>query len=100
MKLSERKSGRNNKAHFDVSFVSTPVALLVLLCLFSLVPCDASVRALSSSGTDSHTALTETREGRLAVFDDVWETIRSRYYDPSFHGIDWPACREEFRPLA
>lgn len=43
---------------------------------------------------------TETREGRLAVFDDVWETIRDRYYDPAFHGVDWQAQRETFRPLA
>src|SRR5215212_7076749 len=36
----------------------------------------------------------------LAVFDDVWETIRDRYYDPEFHGVDWQAAREKFRPLA
>jgi carboxyl-terminal processing protease len=70
----------------------------MLLCLFSLAPCYALT--LLSSNADSHTTLTETREGRLAVFDDVWETIRDRYYDPSFHGIDWRREREEFRPLA
>jgi carboxyl-terminal processing protease len=43
---------------------------------------------------------TETREGRLAVFDDVWQTIRDRYYDATFHGVDWQAQREAFRPLA
>jgi carboxyl-terminal processing protease len=43
---------------------------------------------------------TETREGRLAVFDDVWETIRARYYDASFNGLDWEAERERFRPQA
>jgi carboxyl-terminal processing protease len=43
---------------------------------------------------------TETREGRLAVFDDVWETIRDRYYDASFNGLDWEAMRERFRPQA
>jgi carboxyl-terminal processing protease len=43
---------------------------------------------------------TETREGRLAVFDDVWETIRERYYDPTFHGVDWQAQRAVFRPMA
>ncbi|HYG81487.1 MAG TPA: hypothetical protein VD861_13915, partial [Pyrinomonadaceae bacterium] len=34
-----------------------------------------------------------TDEARLAVFEDVWRTIRDRYYDPSFHGVDWEAAR-------
>jgi carboxyl-terminal processing protease len=57
---------------------------------------------LSSSAATSVPSLTSTstREGRLAVFDDVWETIRDRYYDPSFQGVDWQAEREHFRPLA
>jgi carboxyl-terminal processing protease len=41
-----------------------------------------------------------TREGRLAVFDDAWETIRERYYDPTLHGVDWDELRERLRPLA
>jgi len=36
----------------------------------------------------------------LAVFDDLWETIQSRYYDPAFRGIDWNAKRTTFRPAA
>lgn len=39
-------------------------------------------------------------DSRLAVFDDVWETVRERYYDPAFHGLDWETERERFRPLA
>jgi carboxyl-terminal processing protease len=49
---------------------------------------------------DSSLVSTATVEGRLAVFDDVWETIQDRYYDPKFHGIDWPAKRAAFRPAA
>jgi carboxyl-terminal processing protease len=52
-------------------------------------------RALAIGGVS-----TATREGRLAVFDDVWETISARYYDPSFHGINWQEQRETFRPQA
>jgi carboxyl-terminal processing protease len=40
------------------------------------------------------------RDEQLAVFDDAWETIRERYYDAEFHGVDWEAQREQFRPLA
>lgn len=41
-----------------------------------------------------------TSEGRLAIFDDVWLTVRERYYDPTLHGLDWSALRAEFRPRA
>jgi len=43
---------------------------------------------------------TETREGRLAVFDNVWETIDERYYDPGFGGVDWNGPRTAFRKAA
>ena len=43
---------------------------------------------------------TNTLEGRLAVFDEVWETIQQRYYDPALNGIDWQAKRNAFRPVA
>ncbi|HZN01675.1 MAG TPA: S41 family peptidase [Pyrinomonadaceae bacterium] len=49
---------------------------------------------------DSSLVSTATVEGRLAVFDDAWETIEDRYYDPKFHGVDWQAKRTLFRPAA
>jgi carboxyl-terminal processing protease len=49
---------------------------------------------------DSSLVSTATVEGRLAVFDDAWETIEDRYYDPKFHGVDWQAKRALFRPAA
>jgi carboxyl-terminal processing protease len=48
----------------------------------------------------AETKNSSTDEDHLAVFDDVWETVRDRYYDPEFHGVDWQAAREKFRPLA
>jgi carboxyl-terminal processing protease len=100
MNLCKRKS---EKGAF-VSGRRAPVLLhvvgLLLFCVFSLLSFSAFPFALRAAPADSNIVLTETREGRLAVFDDVWETIRDRYYDPSFHGIDWRAQREEFRPLA
>lgn len=54
----------------------------------------------SAARDDSLLVSTATEEGRLAVFDDVWETIQDRYYDPAFHGIDWEAKRLTFRPAA
>jgi carboxyl-terminal processing protease len=66
--------------------------VLVLVLLFSLWTVNAS--------DDSSLVSTATVEGRLTVFDDVWETIQERYYDPTFHGIDWQAKRATFRPAA
>jgi carboxyl-terminal processing protease len=59
--------------------------------LFSPVPVSSSAHAVIS---------TATREGRLAVFDDTWSRINERYYDQSFHGLDWEGQRATFRPLA
>jgi C-terminal processing protease CtpA/Prc len=53
-----------------------------------------------AASDDASLVSTSTREGRLAVFDDVWETIQERYYDPTFHGIDWTANRASFRRAA
>jgi carboxyl-terminal processing protease len=36
---------------------------------------------------------------RVGVFEEVWETIDQKYYDPSFNGVDWRAVRDRFRPL-
>jgi len=55
---------------------------------------------VSSARDDSSLVSTSTLEGRLAVFDEVWETIQQRYYDPALNGIDWQAKRNAFRPVA
>src|SRR6476469_2585913 len=72
------------------------VALLIALLVSQL----AVTRVTRAARDDSSLVSTATVEGRLAVFDDVWETIEDRYYDPKFHGIDWQAKRNVFRPAA
>jgi carboxyl-terminal processing protease len=34
------------------------------------------------------------------VFDRVWTEVRSQYYDPELHGVDWNAARRAWRPIA
>lgn len=34
------------------------------------------------------------------VFDRVWSEVRSQYYDPGLHGVDWNAARQTWRPVA
>src|ERR1051325_7991824 len=64
-----------------------------LVLLFSPV-------ALFSRSPESALVSTATREGRLAVFDDAWGRINERYYDQTFHGLDWDAQRMTFRSQA
>ena len=70
--------------------------ILALVLIFSLW----TTRANEHFKDDSSLVSTSTPEGRLIVFDDVWETIQERYYDPAFHGVDWHAKRNTFRAAA
>src|SRR5262245_57159634 len=82
-------------------FKDRPFPTLYLVAL--LVIAIATPALLSPSYASSDKTLfvsTATRAGRLAVFDDVWETIQERYYDPTFRGLDWEATRVAFRPAA
>ena len=94
MGRNRTKSGAQNTRAFRVFRV-----LYFVLCvlLVSQLATASFVRAVRD---DSSLVSTATVEGRLAVFDDAWETIQERYYDPKFHGIDWQAQRATFRPAA
>ena len=43
--------------------------------------------------TDSATSQAES--ARIATFEEVWRTVRDRFYDPHLHGLDWSAVREQ-----
>ncbi|HZE73447.1 MAG TPA: S41 family peptidase [Pyrinomonadaceae bacterium] len=70
------------------------------ICSLALFLSFQGPRAFSSSEVCCSTVSTDTREGRLAVFDSVWETIEDRYYDPTFRGIDWKAPGIAYRQAA
>ena len=44
-------------------------------------------------------AQSENAPGRPA-FDQVWELVRDKFYDPRLGGVDWEAMRARFRPEA
>jgi carboxyl-terminal processing protease len=69
------------------------------------------VVASSAISSDEATAATEFRErapldaaGRAAfnlrVFAATWDAVHQHYFDPEFHGIDWPAMRVKYSPAA
>src|SRR5258706_13333375 len=37
---------------------------------------------------------------RIATFEEVWRTVRDRFYDPDLHGLDWSEVRERYMPDA
>jgi len=41
-----------------------------------------------------------TPAGNGRVFDKVWDTVHRRFYDTNFHGVDWSAARNLYRPQA
>jgi carboxyl-terminal processing protease len=39
-------------------------------------------------------------EADQAAFDEAWEIVRDRFYDPRLHGLDWQTMRARYRPQA
>ncbi len=60
--------------------------LLILLC--------ATVSARAASALLS----TEDRKQEVASFEQVWNTINSSFWDPSFGGLNWRAVHDELLP--
>jgi carboxyl-terminal processing protease len=73
--------------------------LFAVFCVF-LSQLALPVSSRAARDDDAPLVSTSTPEGRLTVFDDVWETIQDRYYDPRFNGVDWQEKRSSFRPAA
>jgi carboxyl-terminal processing protease len=38
--------------------------------------------------------------GGITTFEEVWQTVRDRFYDPNLRGQDWSAVRERYLPDA
>jgi carboxyl-terminal processing protease len=45
-------------------------------------------------------AATLSANADQAAFDEVWEIVRDRFYDPRLHGVDWQIMRARYRPQA
>ncbi|MBD3337079.1 MAG: peptidase S41, partial [Candidatus Eisenbacteria bacterium] len=42
----------------------------------------------------------DRRAERAQIFDECWRLMRDNFYDEDFHGADWQAARETYRPWA
>lgn len=93
--MGKGKREINKSRHRTLLTRLIAVAALLPLSLFPF-----SLSHQLSAHADAVMVSTATLEGRLAVFDDAWSRINDRYYDETFHGIDWEALRVNFRALA
>src|SRR5258708_6492349 len=41
-------------------------------------------------------ATSQAVSARIATFEEVWRTVRDRFYDPHLLGLDWSAVRERY----
>jgi carboxyl-terminal processing protease len=46
------------------------------------------------------TVKSQAVSARIATFEEVWRTVRDRFYDPHLHGLGWSAVRERYLPDA
>jgi len=42
----------------------------------------------------------DLEQEKIQVFDEAWRLIRDHFYDPEFHGCNWDAIYDRFRPVA
>ena len=62
--------------------------------------CAVSLGSGAFSATGQPSARSEERDGFAAVFDEIWRTVRDRFYDATMGGVDWPAMRTRYQPGA
>lgn len=101
MDNGKRRIGKSEESRFRSGRVirQTAIAPLIGFLFVSFIAFSLLVVSFTARAERNDAALvsTDTREGRLAVFDDVWSTINERYYDSHFHGLDWDVQRANFR---
>ncbi|MDQ3126801.1 MAG: S41 family peptidase [Pseudomonadota bacterium] len=63
---------------------------------------DPGSGAVAPSAAPAAPATPDPERARMnqRVFDRVWLEVRSQYYDPDLHGVDWNAARRTWRPVA
>lgn len=73
------------------------LAAALAFALAGLVSVNAQGAAPAGASAQVSKAPLSAKE-RAEIFEEVWETIDEKYYDPSFNGVDWKAVRERYRP--
>ena len=82
---------------FRMLTASTAMSLaLIAAPAFAAAPANDGVAPVAASATPDR----ERARMNQRVFDRVWSEVRTQYYDPGLHGVDWNAARRTWRPVA
>src|SRR6266702_4503468 len=93
--LSPLPPGEGAKEVTMTWYVRALVILGIVLALGS-----ASQAQTPDPQSQSPPAEVTRPETRLAVFDEVWQSVRDYFYDPTLRHLDWAALGEKYRRLA
>ena len=64
------------------------------------VPSKASVTSKSVEALPFSARMDlDMAEEKVQVFEEGWKTLDMFFYDPKFHGVDWPAMRGKYMPV-
>ncbi|HSE97740.1 MAG TPA: S41 family peptidase [Blastocatellia bacterium] len=78
--------------------LASALFLFALLALYGIAaPFQTQTAPVSALIVDQEKS-SLTSEDRVEIFEEVWETIEEKYYDPNFNGVDWKAVRARYRP--
>jgi carboxyl-terminal processing protease len=75
------------------------IASAIVTLLLALVAAAGAVLFILSRQTNDPWGI-HRRAAHAEVFDRVWLVVSQNYFDSTFGGIDWPAMKERYRPLA
>jgi carboxyl-terminal processing protease len=71
--------------------------LIAALVFFNSSAVNAQTTVSSAGVVKSSTNVLSVKE-RVEVFEEVWNAINEKYYDPKFNGTDWSAVHDRYRP--
>ena len=66
------------------------------LRLTSMAAASALAPAWAEQLEPAGSATSQPVSARIATFEEVWRTVRDRFYDPHLQGLDWSAVRERY----
>ena len=79
------------------SSVATFLQLTALAAMSALSP---RILGAEEQREPGEPATSFSRSAFVATFEEVWQTVRDRFYDPHLHGLDCSAVRERYLPDA
>ena len=56
------------------------------------------IRASGAPAGEDHSPESLSHKDRQDVFEEVWKRINEKYYDSTFHGVNWRALHDSYRP--